>query len=98
MKRPGLPLVEIEWLDAITHTEMWALSEIEQKATLTRRLTSGYLFKQTDDGRTIVAHTFDPKEGTDTEDCLADLTVIPTGWVQTIKYIRGKRPHNKRRK
>lgn len=54
-------------------------------AKLATRTTSGYLLhEKTDDGRTIVAHTYDvASEG---EDEAADLTVIPTGWVVAIKY------------
>jgi len=96
-RRMKLPLVEVEWLDAMTHTEMWALSDVEEKAQLTRRITSGYLIAETEDGRTIIAHTSDPAEKGDTEDYVTDVTVIPTGWVQGVKYIKGK-PPKKRRK
>lgn len=89
-------MVEIDWLDAITYSEYVEFQEIEKKCPLAMRHTSGYLLhEKTDDGRTIVVHTVDDIRGDDNPGG-CDITVIPTGWVKCINYIR--RPRGTKRK
>lgn len=82
MKRP--PLVEITWLDAVTRTEAMTLSDVPKQATLAERVTSGYLLHENLDGRLILAHTYDEAHTGEHEDSVADVTVIPHGWVKKI--------------
>lgn len=87
-KRKTLPLVEVYWLDATTYLRDFKLDEVFRDAVLTPRRTVGYYVGERT-GITYVAHTFDPQD--DGEMHVADVTVIPTGWVQDIKYLRGAR-------
>jgi len=80
-------LVEIEWLDARTYYERMKWSDIPARAKLSLQKTSGYLVHE-DAERTIVAHTYDD-EDEETEGI--DITVVPSGWIKSIK--RGGRKH-----
>ena len=77
--------VEIEWLDARTVIEQVDMADIEKKAQLVRRTTLGYLVLKNRE-RLAVAGTFDPADDLDTEG-VADITVIPRAWVQTITRL-----------
>ena len=95
--RKALPLVEIEWLDAITYSAYREFEVIEKQCPLATRHTSGYLLhEKTDDGRTIVVHTVDDVTASEPEPGGCDVTVIPAGWVKRIKYVR--RPRGQKRK
>jgi hypothetical protein len=85
------PLVEITWLDAVTRTEAMAISDVPRQAVLAERVTSGYLLHENLDGRLILAHTYDVAGSGEHEDSVADVTVIPFGWVQRIRR-RSRRP------
>jgi hypothetical protein len=94
--RRVLPLVEIDWLDAITYTTCHAFEDIEKECPLAMRHTSGYLLhERTEDGRTIVLHTVDDVTPTEPKPSGADITVIPADWVKRIKYVR--RPRGQKR-
>lgn len=99
MKRRRPPLVEVVWLDAVTHNQTVKVRHDEEIPTavlavaqLATRTTSGYLLHQ-DPERTILAHTYDSEPE---EDDAADLTVIPTGWVKETKHVR--KPRTKKAK
>lgn len=91
------PLVEVTWLDAVTYTETFTLKDIPEKCPLAKRTTSGYLVAQTEDGRTLIAHTSDPDATEPAESEGSDVTVIPTGWVQSIRY-RTRKPRKRKEK
>jgi hypothetical protein len=91
------PLVEVVWKDAVTYAEAMPIKSVLEKAPLATRTTSGYLIAAgTEDGRTIIAHTSDATANPEDSE-VADITVIPTGWVQSIRYHRGK-PRTKKEK
>ena len=83
------PLVEVIWLDAQSVYDIMLLTRA-QALPLARRHSVGYLIHQ-DDERTIIAGTFDPANGIEQEDAVADITIIPTGWVQMVHPIRRAR-------
>jgi hypothetical protein len=85
MKTP--PLVEVSWTDACNNFGPSRTLEEARRVSLTRRRTVGYLVLNED--RVIVAETFDEPENIDDVPEVENLTVIPAGWVQKIKYLRG---------
>jgi hypothetical protein len=83
-KRKSLPLVEVHWLDAIIYTDCWAFDDVEKKAKLCQRRTAGYLLYENLDGKTVIAGTIDPDNTNSDHPGVADVTVIPSGWVEKI--------------
>lgn len=78
------PLVEIAWLDACTYQGEYDVDEAVRACVLTARTTSGYLIHEGTDV-ILVAHTRD-KDGQ-----VADVSVIPTGWVKSVQPVRKPR-------
>lgn len=92
MKKP--PLVEIEWTDARSVYERITWAEIANRCKLAKQHTVGYLVDKNEE-RTIVAHTYDPCDGSEEPDGV-DITVIPTGWITKLTYKeKQRRPRTK---
>lgn len=81
MKKPVL--VEIHWTDARSIYDRISWSDIIGRCKLAKQVTVGYLVDR-DDERTIVAHTYDPCDGSEEPDGV-DITCIPTGWIDSLK-------------
>ena len=77
-----LPLVIVAWTDARSVFDQMSIEEAEALG-LVRRQTAGFLVHDDADVVTV-AHTFDPAEAPGEKDSVADVTVIPRGWVNEI--------------
>lgn len=93
------PLVEVVWTDARSIIDCLRLSTA-RGASLIIRHSVGYLITQ-DTERVVIAGTFDPHDAHEDEDGVADVTVIPAGWVASITMLGVPRtpraPRTKRR-
>lgn len=84
-----LPIVEVEWVDAITRMESCAVSDVADfwASNLRHRKTVGYLVHQ-DKKRVVLASDFDEPEQDESQPSVCTLTVLPTGWVAKVTVIR----------
>ena len=84
-KRP--PQVIVTWLDAYSQSGLEGkLEAIVSKAELVQRETIGYLLRY-DAELTVLAHDYNPSDG-DEDDEFSNITVIPSGWVRSVKQGR----------
>jgi len=77
------PLVEVFWTDACDIRDSFTLEDAA-KQELMERHNVGYLIV-TNEKKTIIAHGFDPPEEVE------HVLIIPTGWIQKIRYVRKPR-------
>ena len=86
-----LPVVEVEWIDAVNRLESCLLSEVKTSphTFLVRRKTVGYLAHK-DRHRIVLAKDFDAPSTNDGEQepTVGTFTIIPRTWVRTITTIR----------
>ena len=95
-RRP--PDVVVVWTDATDRTlecryDADNPSEIKNRVHLRKgRETRGMLVYQ-DNEKTILAHDYDPPEENDDDRRpeVGNFTVIPTGWIETIRHTRHRR-------
>lgn len=83
------PLVEVVWTDARSIIDCLRLSTA-RGASLIVRHSVGYLLLH-DSDRVVIAGTFDPRDAHEDEDGVADVTVIPSGWVSTVTKVAAPR-------
>lgn len=87
MASRGKPaLVEAEWDDATSINEQMSLSDAQDRCTLDRRFTVGYLVKKTREALTL-AQTFDPPTQEHEVDAGCDFTTIPRGWIKSLTTL-----------
>lgn len=84
------PLVEVEWTDATDIAFNGTVEEAKTKK-LACRFQAGYLVHQ-NENVTILAQTYDPANEEGDEATVERLTLIPTGWVISIRHRRQRRP------
>lgn len=91
------PFVEVEWIDAASHYQIHGdRAVMVAAATLYHRNTAGYLVWQDGEDvpekwrRTILAHDYDRLQSGTDEPEVGNATVIPTGWVLNIRYLKAK--------
>lgn len=89
------PLVEVVWTDARSIIDCLRLSTARGACLITRH-SVGYLIMQ-DAERVVIAGTFDPHDAHEDEDGVADVTVIPAGWVSSIAPLSPPKTPRKRR-
>lgn len=89
-----LPLVAVHWTDARSVFDQMTFPEAQALGLVTR-VTSGFLVREDGDVVTV-AHTLDPA-GKGEEDAVADVTVIPRGWVQEIVRHSARRPKKEKK-
>jgi hypothetical protein len=93
--RPRVPEVVVEWLDARDwmHSGL-PLDAIPGRVGLCRRYCKGWLVYIGPDRHGVPVHilasTYDPPETEDDVEEYADFTVIPSGWIRSIKYRTGR--------
>jgi hypothetical protein len=90
----------VEWLDARDwQVDTLALDKIPSRVGLRLRHSKGWLVYAGPDINgvevTVLASTFDPPETDEDATEYGDFTVIPTGWVRSVKY-RTRRPKIKK--
>lgn len=88
IRRPQI--VEVDWLDACDRTFVGPIAEALVRAKLAHRFQTGYLLRA-DDELVVLAQTFDPAQDDQDEAEVESLTIIPAGWVKTLRYRRGSR-------
>lgn len=88
-----LPIVEIDWVDAITRIDSALLSEAPGHCgtKLRDRHTVGYLVHQ-DKRRVVLASDYDDPEQDETQPTVCTFTVIPAGWVTKVDIVREATP------
>lgn len=81
------PVVEVEWIDACNRSDdAIPVDEAMTRLNLVTRKTVGYLAGQ-NDSKLVLAKDFDPADNENEKDTLGNFTVIPSGWVKSIKYV-----------
>ena len=86
--------VQVTWTDAASdNTFSCTMSEVGKRATLMHhRQSDGRLVYLAADGReakVVLASLYDAPETADDEATVENFMVIPWGWVEQIKVIRG---------
>lgn len=86
--------VQVTWTDAASdNTFACTLAEVGKRATLMhRRRSDGRLVYVSTDGReakVVLASLYDAAETKDDEAMVENFMVIPWGWVESIRVIRG---------
>ncbi len=97
VKRP--PDVVVVWIDATDRTMECRYdpenpTELKNRVHLRKgRETRGMLVYQ-DEEKTILAHDYDPPEENDDDRRpeVGNFTVIPTGWIECVRYTRHRGP------
>lgn len=98
--KPTVAEVVIEWLDARDWGfDTLPLASIPTRVALRLRHSKGWLVYVGPDSHGVEVHilaaTFDPPEAEDDAPEYGDFTVIPSGWVQQVKY-RTRKPRKPR--
>ena len=85
----SLPIVEVEWVDAITRIEQCPLPDAPSfwGTGLRHRKTTGYLVHQ-DKKRVVLASDCDEPEQDEQHVTVSTFTVLPAGWVSRVHVVR----------
>jgi hypothetical protein len=84
----------VTWTDAASdNTFACTISEVGKRATLMHRRASDgrlvYVCPSGREGKVVLASLYDPAETPDDEAMVENFMVIPWGWVEQIRVIRG---------
>lgn len=86
--------VQVRWTDAAhDNTFACSLTEVGRRATLMHnRLSDGrlvYLAPTGRESKVVLASLYDAPDGPEDEAMVENFMIIPWGWVESIKVVRG---------